>query len=494
MDEHGSHGEPEEPGSAAPGRPGWILPGFGEPGDSQPEMGQPEMGQPGYYPGGYPMQPGYGQAQPRRRRRGLAGVISYLAVAALAAAFGGLAVAFSSPGGSPPSASSGLGTGGAGGTGAGPGTAPGSGPAISSATVRKVVRSVEPGVVVINSKLDDSPDATGAAGTGMIISRSGLVLTNNHVIDSTNGLTATVVWTNKTYPARWVGYDKGSDVAVIQLEGASGLTPVPLGNSAGLRVGTNVVAMGNAGGTGSLTTATGAITGLNQAIVASDDGSGASAEHLTGMLQTDAQIVRGDSGGPLASTDGKVIGMDTAAGSDGTLSQQELAFAIPINKAMSIARQIIAGKPAPGIQVGAAGFAGVLVPAAPGGGQNTETSPQVQLQQAEQSETQQPFGGYYPAPAHCVANAAYSGIPQHIAPATSGALVLGVLCQSPAAAADMAAGDVITGAAGQHVSSPASLTSVLSHLPSGEKITITWVTPAGQTIARVITLAQAPPQ
>ncbi len=487
MDEHGSLGEPEEPGSAAPGNPGWILPGYGEAGYSQPEIGQP-----GYYPGGNPMQPGYGQARPRRRRRGLAGIISYLAVAALAAAFGGLAVAFSSPGGGPPNASSGLGPGSSGRSSA-PGTALGSGSRISSATVSKVVKSVEPGVVVINSELDDNPDATGAAGTGMIISRSGLVLTNNHVIDSTNGLTATVVWTGKTYPARWVGYDKGSDVAVIQLEGASGLTPVPLGNSGGVRVGNDVVAMGNAGGTGTITTATGAITGLNQAIVASDDGSGASAEHLTGMLQTDAQIVRGDSGGPLASTDGKVIGMDTAAGSETTTSQQELAFAIPINKAMTIARQIIAGKPVPGIQVGAAGFAGVLVPAAPGGGQNTETSPRLQLRQAEQSEAQQPLGGYYPAPATCVPNAGYSGIPQHIAPAAAGALVLGALCKSPAETAGLAAGDVITGVAGQQVSSPASLTRVLSHLPSGAKITITWVTPAGQTISRAITLAQAPP-
>ena len=487
MDEQGSYGEPEEPGGAPgddPGQPppGYTVPGYGHAGMSQPGDW------PGDQPGGYPMPPGYGQAPPRRRHRGLAGVISYIAVAALAASFGGLVVAFNSSSGGPPSANAGLGPGSIG------GTAPGTGTGISSATVHGVVKSVEPGVVVINSKLDDTPDATGAAGTGMIISRSGLVLTNNHVIDSTNGLTATVVWTGKTYPARWLGYDKGSDVAVIQLEGASGLTPVPLGNSSAVRDGDSVVAMGNAGGTGSISTATGAITGLNQAITASDSGSGASAEHLTGMLQTDAQIVRGDSGGPLASTAGKVIGMDTAAASDVVTSQQELAFAIPINKAMAIARQIIAGKPAPGIEVGAAGFAGVLVPAAPGGGQSNQTSPRVQLQQAEQSEAQRTFGGNYPAPGRCVTNAAYSGIPQHIAPTASGALVLGTLCQTPAAGAGLAAGDVITGAAGQRVSSPASLTSILSKVPSGKKITISWVTPAGRAVTHAVTLAQAPPQ
>jgi len=432
----------------------------------------------GDQPGGSPVQTGRGEPRLRRRRI-LAGVISYLAVAALAASSGGLVVAFTSSSASPSSAGLGSGS-----TGLSSG--------ISSATVRSVEKSVEPGVVVINSRLDDDPDATGAAGTGMIISRSGLVLTNNHVIDASNGLTATVVSTGKIYPARWLGYDKGSDVAVIQLDGASGLTPVPLGNSAAIRVGDDVVAMGNAGGTGKIRTATGSITGLDQAITASDSGDGESAEHLTGMLQTDADIVRGDSGGPLASAAGRVIGMDTAAASDAATSQ-EIAFAIPINKAMSIARQIIAGKSGKGIRVGAAGFAGVLVPSAPGGGQSTQTSPRVQLQQTEGAH--QPLaGGYRPAPASCVSNAAYAGIPQHIAPAASGALVLAALCQTPAAAAGLTAGDVITGAAGHRVSSPASLTGILSHLPSGQKITITWVTPSGRAVARAVTLAQVAPQ
>jgi S1-C subfamily serine protease len=444
-----------------------------------------DSGWPSYQPGGYQVQPGYGQPQPRHRRRRLAGVITYLAVAALAASSGGLVVAFtSSSGGGSPSAIAGL----------GPGST-GSRSGISSAAAQRAEESVKPGIVVINSRLDDNPEATGAAGTGMIISTSGLVLTNNHVIDATNGLTATVVSTGKTYPAKWLGYDKGSDVAVIQLDGASGLTPVPLGNSSAVRVGNDVVAMGNAGGTGTITSATGFITGLDQAITASDSGDGASAEHLTGMLQTDADIVRGDSGGPLVSTAGKVIGMDTAAASDTVTSQQVIGFAIPINKAMTIARQIIAGKPAQGIRVGAAGFAGVLVPSSPGGGQSTETSPRVQLQQTEESEGQQPLGGgSRPAPASCVPNAVYAGIPQHIAPAASGALVLAALCQTPAAAAGLTAGDVITGVAGHQVSSPASLTGILSHLPSGKKVTITWVTPSGKAVTRAVTLAQVPPQ
>jgi S1-C subfamily serine protease len=444
-----------------------------------------DSGWPSYQPGGYPVQPGEGQPQLRHRHRRLAGVITYLAVAALAASIGGLVVAFtSSSGGGSPSAIAGL----------GPGST-GSSSGISSAAARRIEKSVLPGIVVINSRFDDNPDYPGAAGTGMIIGRSGLVLTNNHVIDATNGLTATVVSTGKTYPAKWLGYDKGSDVAVIQLDGASGLTPVPLGNSSAVRFGDDVVAMGNAGGTGSITSATGSITGLDEAITASDDGDGASAEHLTGMLQTDADIVRGDSGGPLVSTAGKVIGMDTAAATDTVASQQVLGFAIPINRAIRIARQIIAGKPGQGIRIGAAGFAGVLVPSAPGGGQSTQTSPRAQLQQTVESEGLQPLGGgSHPAPASCVTNAAYAVIPQHIAPAAAGALVLAALCQTPASAAGLTAGDVITGVAGQQVSSPASLTGVLSHLPSGKKVTITWVTPSGQAITRAVTLAQAPPQ
>jgi S1-C subfamily serine protease len=443
-----------------------------------------DSGWAGDQPGGFPVPPGSGEPLLRQRRRRLAGIIKYIAVAALAASSGGLVVAFTSSSGSSPSAIAGLGSG-----------STGFSSGISSATVRSVEKSVEPGVVVINSRLDDNPDATGAAGTGMIISKSGLVLTNNHVIDATDGLSATVVSTGKTYPARWLGYDKGSDVAVIQLDDASGLTPVPLGNSSAVRVGAGVVAMGNADGTGDIRTATGSITGLDQAITATDSGSGESAEHLTDMLETDAAIVRGDSGGPLASAAGKVIGMDTAAASAEVTSQQEAAFAIPINKAMTIARQIIADKPGKGIHVGAAGFAGVLVPSAPGGGQSNQTSPRVQLRQTEESRAPQPIGGgSRPAQATCVPNAAYAGIPLHIAPAASGALVLAALCQTPAAAAGLSAGDVITGAAGQKVSSPAALTGILSHLPSGTKITMTWVTPSGRAITHAVTLAQVPPQ
>jgi S1-C subfamily serine protease len=433
-----------------------------------------------------PGQPGYGcfpAPQPPRRR--WTPLISYVAVAAVAACCGGLAVALTSSSGSPPTASAGLRPGSGASTEPGARTTPGAN--ISSAALQRVENAVQPGLVVINSKLqDDGADVSGAAGTGMIISSSGLVLTNNHVINATNGLTATAVATHKTYPARWLGYDKGSDIAVIKLEGASGLTPVPLGNSSAVKVGDDVVAMGNANGTGRITTVTGAITGLNEAVTASDEGSGASAEHLTGMLQTDADIIQGDSGGPLVSTAGKVIGMDTASSSDVMASQENVGYAIPMNKAMTIAREIIAGRTGAGVRVGATGFVGVLVPSAPDGAQSTQTGPRAQLRQMEESEEQQglgPGGSFYMSPSGCLSNTADAGVPGHIA-----------LCQSPAAAAGLAAGDVITTAAGQQVSSPASLTSILAKVPAGKTVTIVWVIPDGQTVTHQITLAQIPPQ
>lgn len=480
-------GDAHRPGEGRDDSGGDVIPGL-------PIAGPPSSGPPSYgLPG--PGQAGYGPVpQPPRRR--WAPLISYVAVAAVAACCGGLAVALTSSSGSPPSASAGLRPGSGASTGPGTGTTPGAD--ISSATLQRVESAVQPGLVVINSKLqDDGADVSGAAGTGMIISSSGLVLTNNHVINATNGLTATVVATHKTYPAMWLGYDKGSDIAVIKLEGASGLTPVPLGDSSAVKAGDGVIAMGNANGTGRITTVTGAITGLNEAITASDEGSGESAEHLTGMLQTDADIIQGDSGGPLVSTAGQVIGMDTASSSDVMASQENVGFAIPINKAMTIAREIIAGRSGAGVRVGATGFVGVLVASAPDGRQSTQSSPRAQLQQMKESEEQQglgPGGSFYTSPSGCLSNAAAAGIPGHIAPAPSGALVLGALCQSPAAAAGLAAGDVITAAAGEQVSSPASLTGILAKVPAGKTVTIVWVTPDGQTVTHEITLAQIPPQ
>jgi S1-C subfamily serine protease len=501
---YGGYSQPPGGGSGY-GQPPGGGSGYGQPPGGGSGYGQPPGGGSGYggygQPPGGGMPPGYGtppgHGGPPRRRRGLATAITYIAVAALAATAGGLVVSFADSGNSsPPGASSGSGSGNNGGgnfgfPGGGSTSGQGTGGAsISAATLQKVENAVEPGIVVINSNLQYNGSA--AAGTGIVISRSGLVLTNNHVIDQTTGLSATVVATGQHYQAKWLGYDKGSDVAVIQLEGASGLRTAPLGNSSAVKVGDPVVGMGNAGGTGRISAVEGTITGVNQTITASDQGTGAAPERLTDMLQTDADIISGDSGGPLASTAGKVIGMDTAASSGSfTTQQQNVGFAIPVNKALTIAHQIISGKSGSGVQIGSAGFVGVIVAGGSNGSQSTETSPQAQLQQQEASQPQDQFGA---GPQNGCVNGNQGGVPASIAPVPSGTLILGVICGTPAAQDGMASGDVITSVAGQQVSSPASLMSIMQGVHGGSSVKITWVTPSDQTISKTLTVAAAPPQ
>ena len=496
----GQPGYGEQP---AQGEPGYgEQPGYGQPGGYQPGggFGQPPGGYGGGYgqpPGGYGTPGGYGPP-PRRRRSVAATAITYIAVAAVAATAGGLAVAFADNNSTPPAASSGIGgsnngfpgfNGGTNGGGAGGGN----GAAIPSGTLHKVENAVTPGLVVITSNLKYDGTGAAAAATGMVISHNGLVLTNNHVIDGTTGLTARVVATGKQYTAKWLGYDKGSDVAVIQLEGASGLTTVPLGDSSTVKIGDDVVGMGNANGTGRISYVPGTITNLNQTITASDEGSGFAQERLTGMLQTNAEIIPGDSGGPLVSTDGKVIGMDTAASTGTGNASADVGFAIPINRAMTIARMIISGQSGGGVRVGTSGFVGVLVPSGTKGAQSNEPNPRKQLQQQESQ--QQSFGSQpNAAPQTCVTNDANPGVPTKIAPVTSGTLVLGSLCRTPAAAAGIVAGDVITGVNGQRVSSPASLMNILTAIHGGSKVSLTWVTTSDQTLSRTLTLSAAPPQ
>ena len=249
------------------------------------------------------------------------------------------------------------------------------GNASSALNVPSVAAKVEPGVVDITSTLNYQSET--AEGTGMVLNPNGLVLTNNHVINGATSIKATLVTTGKTYTARVLGYDATDDVALLQLQNASGLKTVSVGNSAQVSLGTPVLAVGNAGGQGgNPTVAQGIINATDRTITAGDEGSGTT-ETLHGMLQTSAAIQPGDSGGPLANAAGKVIGMDTAASSSSTQSSSSstMGYAIPINTALSIARQIADGKSSSTIQIGLPGFLGVLVP------QSNSSNPQQQAQQ-----------------------------------------------------------------------------------------------------------------
>ena len=177
----------------------------------------------------------------------------------------------------------------------------------------QIAARVSPGLVDVVSTLGDQN--AEAAGTGMVLTSTGEVLTNNHVIDGATSISVTDIGNGKTYTATVVGYDKTKDIAVLQLQNASGLQTVNLGDSSTVTVGQNVVAIGNAEGKGGTpSVVTGSVTALNQSITASDEGSSDS-EQLSGLIQTNAPIQPGDSGGPLVNSAGQVVGIDTAASS-----------------------------------------------------------------------------------------------------------------------------------------------------------------------------------
>ena len=491
-DSSAGRGQPQQDGDTmafgngpAYGQGGYPPPGYPPPGYGQQGYGQPGYGQPGY--GGYGQPPGYGQypwsgygTPPPPPRSGVSKTLAYVAVAVLAAAAGaGAAVALnhtsssanssaSSPfsgsgsasnpfGGSAngnpnPLPSSGSGTGGSGSTNAGTG----------SLNASALAAQVDPGIVDITSDLTYS-DAT-AEGTGMVLSSSGLVLTNNHVIDEATSVTATLVTSGKTYTAEVIGYDSTDDVALLQLEGASGLKTVSLSDSSKATVSEAVLALGNAGGKGGLpSTAQGTIQALNQSIEASDEGAGTT-ENLHGMIETNAPIEQGDSGGPLVNGSGQVVGMDTAANSTsgeyGGYSAATTGFAIPINTAMSIADEISSGKASTNVHIGLAGFMGVNVADA--------SSP------SDCSTGGDGFGGF----------GGFSS------PVSSGALICQVYPKSPADAAGLQSGDVITSVNGTTVSSADSLTALTANSHPGDKFSIDYVNPYGTKDSATVTLTE----
>lgn len=471
-DSSAASGQPPQDGdtvsfgnTAGYGQGGYPPPGYPPPGYPPPGYGQPGYGQPGY--GGYG-QPGYGQyawggyGTPPPPRSSVSRALAYVAVAVLAAAAGaGAAVALnhseaasssSSPlfGGSGAQAGSGNGIinpSGPFGEGSSGGTSGGTNSGTGSLNASALAAKVDPGIVDITSNLTYT--GATAEGTGMVISSSGLVLTNNHVINQATSISATLVTTGKTYPVKVIGYDSKDDVALLQLVGASGLPTVTMSNSSQAKVGEAVLALGNAGGQGGLpSTAQGVIQALNRSIAASDRGSGTT-EHLHGMIETNAPIQPGDSGGPLVNGSGQVVGMDTAANSSsggfGGYSATTTGFAIPVNTAMSIVNQIKAGHASSTVHLGLAGFIGVGL-ASSSAGCTTGTS----------------SGSAITAPA-----------------GTSGALICDVYPNSPASSAGLQGGDVITAVNGTTVSSEKGLTALADASHPGEQFTITYVDQSG---------------
>ncbi|MCZ2828615.1 trypsin-like peptidase domain-containing protein [Modestobacter sp. VKM Ac-2986] len=311
------------------------------------------------------------------------------------------------------------------------GTPPGYGSstavAAGTATADQVV-----GVVDIVTELAYSGGE--AAGTGMVLTSNGEVLTNDHVVEGATSITVTVLSTGEQYTATVVGTVPTADVAVLQLEDASGLDTVQV-DADGVELGEAVTAVGNAGGDPSSTSAAeGTVTALDQSITATSE-SGTDAERLTGLIETNADVQAGDSGGPLFDADGEVVGMDTAASSGGAVR----SYAIPIDTAMDLVGQIEDGVDDATVHQGLPAFLGVSV-----------------------------------------------------ADGTAGAIIAGVLSDGPADQAGIGAGDVVTALGGTPVDSATDLTTALAAQDPGDEVEVTWTDITGTSQTATVTLVAGP--
>jgi S1-C subfamily serine protease len=276
-----------------------------------------------------------------------------------------------------------------------------------------------------------------AAGTGMVISRTGEVLTNNHVISGATKFKVIDVTTHRRYNATVVGYSVSHDIAVLQLAKASHLQTIKLGPAVRVRVGLAVVARGNAQGLGGAPKAApGHVIALHRKIRATDETG--QAETLNNVIATDAPVQPGDSGGPLEDSHNRAIGMVTAGSTSGAA---HLGFAIPIKHALLYARLIMSGKSSSTIHVGPTAFLGVV-----------------------------------------------------LKDVSSGAQVSQIVAGQPADAAGLVAGDVITSLNGKTISSSADVRKTVLSLVPGTAVSIAWTDSSGTPQTGSITPASGPPQ
>lgn len=325
-----------------------------------------------------------------------------------------------------------------GGTGSS-GSAGSSSSGASSLDAASIAAKVDPAIVDITSNLSGGT----AEGTGMVITSGGQVLTNNHVVQGATFVTAQVAGTGRKYTATVVGTDPADDVALLQLQGASNLRTITVGDPSKVATGDPILAIGNALGRGGVpAVAAGTVVAKQQTITATDD-TGANAETLTNLIQVDANVLPGDSGGPLVDASGTVIGMDTAASSSGRgfrfRGTSAQGFAIPIDAAMSIVQQLRNGGGAP------------------------MTTAQTALLGVE------------------VSDASSQG--------TAGALVVGIAPGTPAESAGLAPGDVIVTFGGRSITSPSTLTTAVRATKPGDRVQVAWLDQNGQQHSATVQLA-----
>jgi S1-C subfamily serine protease len=299
-----------------------------------------------------------------------------------------------------------------------------------------IVGQVGPQLVDISTRFGYN-NAVGA-GTGIVIDPGGVVLTNNHVISGATDISAFAVGNGQTYAADVIGYNRTADVAVLQLRGGGGLPSANIGGGVG--IGEPIVALGNAGGQGGTPSAVaGRVVALNQTVNATDTLTGAN-ETLGGLIQADAAIRPGDSGGPMVNGAGQVIGMNTAATDNYKMSGGQ-GFAIPIGTAMGVAGQIRSGAGSNTVHIGPTAFLGLGVTDNGGNGSRVER----------------------------------------------------VVGTGPASGAGLSPGDIILGIDNVPINGATAITDVLVPHHPGDTIALHWRTRGGEDRTSNVTLADGPP-
>ena len=300
------------------------------------------------------------------------------------------------------------------------------------ATSPDVTAEQSKGVVLVSTTLSRG---TGS-GTGMVLTPGGEVLTNYHVVAGSTAITVTLADTGAKYDASVVGFDDTKDVALLQLAGAGSLPTVTL-DSGAVNIGDPLSAVGNAEGGGLLVRADGRVTGLDRDLTVSSGSPWGAQENLSGLIETTAGAVPGDSGGPMFDAENEVAGMTTAGSSDDGES-----FAIPIADAMEIVTTIRAGQDSGTVRVGPAGYLGIMV--------STDDS------------------------------------------AGTGRLITDVVADGPAAKAGLVKGSTMTSVNGHRIRSDTNLASVIRILEPGQQVEIAWITPTGERKSAVVTVAASP--
>jgi S1-C subfamily serine protease len=295
------------------------------------------------------------------------------------------------------------------------------------------------GVVLIETVIGSGDGARrlgAGAGTGIVLTADGQVLTNYHVVESSADIQVTVASTGDTYEAEVVGASEGADIALLQLQNAKDLEVATIDDDT-LALGDEVTAVGNAGGTGELTAADGTVTDLESQITVSSYGESST---LTELIETDADVQSGESGGPLIDEEGEVVGITTAASAGREIN----GYAVAIDDALVVVEQIRSGEESATVRIGESAFLGVRLASGPSGGLGDER-----------------------------------GV----------ALIDGVTTRGPAAEAGLRAGDTVIRIGSIEVSNSEELREAIAALEPGEKITLTWITAAGSTESGSATLA-----